>query len=243
MNIVTAPIQTNLAVNVATDIRSPVDDAELIPRNNPIPPLDEAQNNARLANRNRRAPTEDDASGNNQSRNNDAENNANAILEPLTDAEQREVAELAARDREVRAHEQAHANVGGRYAGAPSYQFERGPDGRSYAVAGQVSIDTSPVPNDPEATIAKAQIVRSAALAPAQPSAQDRAVAAQATALEIQARQELASQRAETITGAATSATEAFAEVAALFDPLSTDTSAAGEDARTGPASLVDVIV
>lgn len=98
---------------------------------------------------------------------------------------------MAARDREVRAHEAAHANVGGIYAGAPSYQYQRGPDGRNYAVGGEVSIDTSPVPGDPQATIAKAQVVRRAALAPAQPSLQDRAVASEALAMEQQARREL----------------------------------------------------
>ncbi|MEM6300588.1 MAG: putative metalloprotease CJM1_0395 family protein [Pseudomonadota bacterium] len=112
----------------------------------------------------------------------------------LTEQERQQVRELAARDREVRAHEQAHANVGGRFAGAPSYTFQRGPDGRQYAVGGEVSIDVSPVPGDPQATIEKARIVRRAALAPAEPSAQDRRVAAEATALEQQARAELLAQ-------------------------------------------------
>ncbi|MFK8042340.1 putative metalloprotease CJM1_0395 family protein [Congregibacter sp.] len=109
----------------------------------------------------------------------------------LSEQEQKQVRELADRDREVRAHEQAHASVGGRYASAPSYTYQRGPNGQQYAVAGEVSIDVSPVPNDPQATIEKARIVRRAALAPAQPSSQDRAVAAEATALEQQARAEL----------------------------------------------------
>ena len=98
------------------------------------------------------------------------------------------------RDREVRAHEAAHASVGGIYAGAPSYSFARGPDGKNYAVSGEVSIDVSPVAGNPQATIDKAQIVRRAALAPAQPSSQDRAVASAAIALEQSARQELQMQ-------------------------------------------------
>ncbi len=101
------------------------------------------------------------------------------------------IAELSARDREVRAHEAAHAAVGGQYASAPSYSFERGPDGVSYAVGGEVSISTSAIPNDPEATIAKAQIIKAAANAPAEPSGQDRQVAAQASQLEQQARADL----------------------------------------------------
>ena len=107
--------------------------------------------------------------------------------------EEREVVDqLAARDREVRAHEQAHLTAAGPYArGGPTYTFQTGPDGRNYAVGGQVQIDTSPVKGDPEATIAKAQVVRAAALAPAKPSAQDRKVAATASRVEQQARIEL----------------------------------------------------
>lgn len=111
--------------------------------------------------------------------------------------EQEEIRKLAARDREVRAHEQAHASVGGQYAGAPSFTFTRGPDGVRYATGGEVPIDVSRVSGDPEATIRKMQIVRRAALAPADPSAADRSIAARATRSEGEARAELAQQRAE----------------------------------------------
>jgi hypothetical protein len=107
------------------------------------------------------------------------------------EVEREVIRELAARDREVRAHEQAHAAVGGHHAGSPTYQYKRGPDGVSYAVAGEVSISTSPIPGDPEATIRKAQQIARAAMAPAEPSPQDRRVAAEASRLEIQARAEL----------------------------------------------------
>lgn len=117
--------------------------------------------------------------------------------------EQRQINDLASRDREVRAHEQAHASVGGQYAGSPTYSFTRGPDGVSYAVGGEVSIDTSPVPNDPEATLRKAQVIRAAASAPAEPSPQDRRVAAQAASLENEARAQLAAQSASEVQKAA----------------------------------------
>ena len=104
------------------------------------------------------------------------------------------ISELAARDREVRAHEQAHASVGGAFAGSPSYSMEQGPNGVSYAVGGEVSISTNAISGDPEATMRKADTVRRAALAPASPSAQDRSVAAQATQIKIQAQVELAIQ-------------------------------------------------
>jgi hypothetical protein len=109
--------------------------------------------------------------------------------------EQLEVAKLVSRDQEVRTHEQAHAAVGGRYAGAPSYTYERGPDGKRYAVGGEVGIDTGAVANDPEATLRKMEVVIRAALAPAEPSAQDRQVAAQAQAQMVEARAELLQQQ------------------------------------------------
>ena len=115
----------------------------------------------------------------------------------LSDAERQVVTKLKATDREVRAHERAHATAGGQHAGAPSYEYQRGPDGRRYAVGGEVPIDTSPVPGDPEATIDKMEIVKRAALAPAEPSGQDRYVAAQADAKKLKAQAELAQQKAD----------------------------------------------
>lgn len=110
---------------------------------------------------------------------------------------QAQINALKARDREVRAHEAAHASVGGQYAGAPVFQYQRGPDGRRYAVGGEVSIDASPVADNPQATIRKLETVRAAALAPADPSPQDRQVAARATALIAEARRQLALQLRE----------------------------------------------
>ena len=105
--------------------------------------------------------------------------------------------QLQAWDREVRAHEMAHANVGGAYAGVPIYRYERGPDGRLYAVGGEVHIDTSAVPGDPEATLQKAQRLRAAALAPADPSSADRQIALEAQSMAIQAKADIAAERLE----------------------------------------------
>jgi hypothetical protein len=116
----------------------------------------------------------------------------------LSDEERQLLKELRARDAEVRAHEQAHLAAAGPYAnGAPTFEFQTGPDGRQYAVGGEVSIDSSPVPGDPEATVRKAQTIKRAALAPSDPSAQDRQVAAQAAQLEAQARQQAKAEKAE----------------------------------------------
>lgn len=99
---------------------------------------------------------------------------------------------MAARDREVRAHEAAHAAAGGSLAGGATYEFQRGPDGRMYAAGGEVSIDTGAISGDPKATIEKMQTVIAAANAPAEPSGQDRKVAAQASVVMGEAVQELA---------------------------------------------------
>lgn len=112
---------------------------------------------------------------------------------------QQKVTELKDRDREVRLHEQAHASVGGQYAGSPSYTFERGPDGANYAVAGEVPIDVAPVAGDPEATIRKMQQVRAAALAPAEPSGPDKAIASEASQKMVDARAEMTRQITERV--------------------------------------------
>lgn len=110
----------------------------------------------------------------------------------LTDEERQQVEQLQKRDTEVRRHEQAHKAAAGQFArGGATFETQTGPDGRSYAVGGEVSIDTSPVEGDPQATIRKMQQIQAAALAPAEPSSQDRQVAAQAARAAQQARAEL----------------------------------------------------
>ncbi|SIN72585.1 SprA-related family protein [Sulfurivirga caldicuralii] len=107
------------------------------------------------------------------------------------------VAQLKARDREVRAHEMAHLAAAGSYATSGArYTYQTGPDGRRYAIGGEVGIDVSPEP-DPEKTLAKMQVVQQAALAPANPSAQDLRIAAAAAQAMAQAQMELARMRSE----------------------------------------------
>ena len=150
-------------------------------------------------------------------------NNAPGQLSP----EEREVVdELRARDREVRAHEQAHKNVGGRYAGAISYDYQKGPDGQQYAVGGAVPIDVSPEAT-PEATIAKMRVVIAAALAPAEPSPQDRAVAATAQSQLVQAS---ADARAED-----------RAEMAALAEGGDVQADVRADDASSAMANFLAV--
>ena len=107
-----------------------------------------------------------------------------------------QVAKLAAVDQDVRSHEMAHLAAAGPYArGGPTYDEVRGPDGNLYAVAGEVSLDASPIPNDPRATIQKAQTIRAAADAPVDPSSQDRAVAAAAGMMQARAEEQLAASQ------------------------------------------------
>jgi hypothetical protein len=116
----------------------------------------------------------------------------------LSNEERQLVKELRARDPEVRVHEQAHLAAACPYAnGAPTFELQTGPDGQQYAVGGEVSIDSSPVPGDTEATARKAQTIKQAALASSDPSAQYRQLAAQATQLEAQARQQVKAEKAE----------------------------------------------
>lgn len=112
-------------------------------------------------------------------------------------AEQKIISQLQSRDQEVRQHELAHASTGGSATGAPSYSFEVGPDGKKYAVGGEVSVDLSAVSGDPHATITKMQKVHAAALAPANPSTQDTRVAASASRIILQAQSELLAQQSE----------------------------------------------
>ncbi len=107
------------------------------------------------------------------------------------------VQELRVRDREVRAHEAAHQSAGGSVTGGAKFTFVVGPDGLRYAVGGEVSIDVSAVPGEAEATIRKMQTVIRAALAPANPSSQDQAVAATARAMAASAQQQLNAEHAE----------------------------------------------
>lgn len=133
----------------------------------------------------------------------------------LSNEEQAAVARLKQADREVRAHEQAHTSAGGPYVrGAAAYEYQKGPDGQQYAVAGEVSIDTSPA-DSPEATIAKMRIVQRAALAPVDPSPQDRSVASQAARVEAEAQRELLRTKESTSRGSNTDPASRFYQAAA----------------------------
>jgi len=165
-----------------------------------------------------------------QTREQNSQNQNN--LTELTPDEQRVLEQLKARDREVRAHEQAHLAAAGNLAtSGASFTYQQGPDGQRYAVGGEVGIESAVVPGDPEATAARAQQIRRAALAPANPSAQDRSVAVAATATEQKAQAELAKQVQE----------ERGQSAVSIFNDIAATTGEnEGEDNRATP-TIVDV--
>ncbi|EXI72179.1 MAG: SprA-related family protein [Candidatus Accumulibacter sp. SK-11] len=115
-----------------------------------------------------------------------------------------------------------------------SFSYAIGPDGQRYAVGGEVGIDTSPG-RSPEETLDKAARIRAAALAPADPSPQDRQVAAMATRMAMQASMELALRRDGTAgTTAAADSRAAGATTVAAYAGV----AATGGEA---PAAAIDL--
>lgn len=133
------------------------------------------------------------ASADNNTQNND-KNAGQKNIGELSSEEQRVVAELQAADTNVRAHEAAHMAAGGGLTSPASYTYERGPDNKMYAVAGEVGISTGEG-NTPQESLNKAQTIRRAALAPADPSPQDLKVAAQAASMEMSARAQIMQEK------------------------------------------------
>jgi len=131
--------------------------------------------------------------GNNTSGNKSNNNASEAIKQSQI---REEVSKLQAIENRVISHEAAHKAVGGNLAGAASYQYSTGPDGKTYITGGEVSINISEG-KTPEETINRMQQVRAAALAPSDPSPQDYKVAALASQTEMTARLDLLSRNSE----------------------------------------------
>lgn len=156
----------------------------------------------------------------------DSRSNGELDLEELT-----QIRQLAQRDREVRAHEAAHAAAGGSLTGAPSYSYTTGPDGRRYATSGEVSIE-SPQGSTPEETIERARTIIDAALAPAEPSPQDLRIAAQARAELIAAQAELERSERQQL--------EQDSEQAASQPQPANSLATTSSDTESGADSLAD---
>lgn len=139
-----------------------------------------------------------DANGGSRNRQSTASGKAQAGAKAeLTAAQQRQVETLKSADVRVRAHEQAHLAAGaGIVSSGASYTYTYGPDGRAYATAGEVGIDTS-AEKKPQENIDKGRLIQAAALAPPDPSPQDRRVAAIGARLEAEGYRELAQEQAQ----------------------------------------------
>ncbi|MFN3244902.1 MAG: putative metalloprotease CJM1_0395 family protein [Planctomycetota bacterium] len=108
----------------------------------------------------------------------------------LDDGERQMLRELEARDREVRAHEQAHQAAAGDLAvGGVAYTYQTGPDGKRYAIGGSVDIRLQSG-DTPEQTVRNMERAQRAANAPSSPSGPDRAVAAKAAQYAAAARRQ-----------------------------------------------------
>lgn len=107
----------------------------------------------------------------------------------LSEDEKRVIKDLSSRDAEVKAHEAAHQSAGGGMTGAVSYTYQQGPDGKMYAIGGEVSI-SMPTGSTPEETISNARQVAASAMAAGNPSPQDFAVASSARVMEMKAQQQ-----------------------------------------------------
>lgn len=104
------------------------------------------------------------------------------------------IIELSRIEDEVLAHEQAHMSAGGDVAGSATYSYSVGPDGKRYITGGEVPI-SMPSSGDKEQMLSKLEQVKKAALAPAEPSGQDRSVAAEADAQAAKLRSEIAAEK------------------------------------------------
>jgi hypothetical protein len=132
-------------------------------------------------------------------------------LDSESDGNDEMIKKLEERNQDVIAHEAAHMAAGGAYIkGGATYTYQIGPDGKPYAIGGQVGVDVTPVPGDPRATINKMMAIRSAALSPDDPSSQDMSVASTAAEIEEQARAQLNAEESQAATPVQHAAVEIY---------------------------------
>jgi hypothetical protein len=96
----------------------------------------------------------------------------------LTVREAALIIELERMDRDVRDHKMAHYFGAQPHTAFPEYWYVRGPLGRRYAASGITRFDASVIEGDVPGSIVKLQKLRRAALAPREPSEEDRRVVA-----------------------------------------------------------------
>lgn len=87
----------------------------------------------------------------------------------------RVVEKFKSKDKEIRNHEQIHANLG-KSSSPINYNYQMGPDGKLYAMGGYVKLDVS-MPTDPKAAMAKIEQIKKASSSPNDLSTADLGIA------------------------------------------------------------------
>ncbi|WP_317931169.1 putative metalloprotease CJM1_0395 family protein [Halioxenophilus sp. WMMB6] len=194
----TGSINTSF-VNVVTPFSSGVREDIANPlRSAPLPPIQQAETVDRTSNRVERRTTpasrvEQDAGEVDESSTPEAVQFAQpeGFSAALSEQELATLQKLKLVDQSVRDHEQAHQSVAGQFAGSANFDFDTGPDGNRYAVAGEVPIRLPVGDGDPQQRLRQADQVIRAALAPVDPSSQDRSIAARAVQIKNDAKSDL----------------------------------------------------
>jgi hypothetical protein len=101
---------------------------------------------------------------------------------------QRELQELQQRDREVRRSEFMKLQYAGIHALGPRFDFEIGPDGKAYAVEGDVVLDIKTEAGNPVRTAEKLADVKRALMMVPNPGPEVRRLAAEVARRELVAR-------------------------------------------------------
>lgn len=123
-------------------------------------------------------------------------NVVNVKIEDSQDAElAREILKAQNWQNSVKQHERAHMQAGGEFAGAATYVYGKGPDGRTYITGGEVSMKV-PSGGDLDQLNYALERVKRAAMAPADPSPQDLATFSAAAARQGAVRAEIMKKKA-----------------------------------------------
>lgn len=209
------------------DTQSSAEETRALPEDTYVPAADSQEARAVYDFPNRtRNPQQADGEGKQEnSATRDTNAHTLATRDTLDTDERAKVEELKRIDAHVRVHEQAHVAAG---AHSPSYIYVMGPDGKNYAVGGNAKVPSVPPSDDPSAKLIYAQKVRSAALAPSDPSPADRSIAVDAERMELEAQQELmqaanSDDQLATMAPQGRSSTTAFPEEKASQQDVSLD--------------------
>lgn len=177
------------------------------------------------------AKNEDETSNAEKTQEKDKKLDTSKAIEELSQGERIELAELQSRDIEVRAHEAAHIAAGGSaVTGGASFTYQKGPDGKMYAIGGEVPISLGGG-NTPDEKIANAKAVKAGALAPASPSPQDLKVASSAAMLESQALAQKAKESLEELQ-AQTKANQAYKDEGLSSQTSTTESNIVNDRAK-----------